>query len=126
MAPAGAMPGSGDGASGGWKAGSPASTGGGVGGGAASGGPGAPRSPTAQAAMRPQNAARARLLIGLLPTLNHVALTSPVRRDRSQDPMRSKAVRSTFLNFFAQHGHEVVRSSSLIPANDPTLLFTNA
>jgi alanyl-tRNA synthetase len=35
-------------------------------------------------------------------------------------------VRSTFLDFFKQQGHTVVRSSSLVPANDPTLLFTNA
>ncbi len=35
-------------------------------------------------------------------------------------------IRSTFLKFFAQRGHRVVRSSSLVPTNDPTLLFTNA
>jgi alanyl-tRNA synthetase len=35
-------------------------------------------------------------------------------------------VRSTFLKFFEERGHKVVRSSSLVPANDPTLLFTNA
>ncbi len=35
-------------------------------------------------------------------------------------------IRSTFLKFFAERGHRVVRSSSLVPANDPTLLFTNA
>jgi alanyl-tRNA synthetase len=35
-------------------------------------------------------------------------------------------VRSTFLDFFKKKGHTVVRSSSLVPANDPTLLFTNA
>jgi alanyl-tRNA synthetase len=35
-------------------------------------------------------------------------------------------VRSTFLRFFEERGHKVVRSSSLVPANDPTLLFTNA
>jgi alanyl-tRNA synthetase len=35
-------------------------------------------------------------------------------------------VRSTFLRFFEERGHRVVRSSSLVPANDPTLLFTNA
>jgi alanyl-tRNA synthetase len=34
--------------------------------------------------------------------------------------------RRMFLKFFEQRGHRVVRSSSLIPANDPTLLFTNA
>jgi alanyl-tRNA synthetase len=44
----------------------------------------------------------------------------------------SKAVRSTaeirrdFLEYFAGKGHEVVASSPLVPANDPTLLFTNA
>jgi alanyl-tRNA synthetase len=35
-------------------------------------------------------------------------------------------VRKTFLKFFEQRGHRVVRSSSLVPHNDPTLLFTNA
>ncbi|HEX5425053.1 MAG TPA: alanine--tRNA ligase-related protein, partial [Candidatus Acidoferrales bacterium] len=35
-------------------------------------------------------------------------------------------IRATFLRFFEQRGHRIVRSSSLVPANDPTLLFTNA
>jgi alanyl-tRNA synthetase len=35
-------------------------------------------------------------------------------------------VRKTFLKFFEGRGHRVVRSSSLVPTNDPTLLFTNA
>ncbi len=35
-------------------------------------------------------------------------------------------LRSTFLDFFKDRGHEIVPSSSLVPANDPTLLFTNA
>jgi alanyl-tRNA synthetase len=35
-------------------------------------------------------------------------------------------VRETFLEFFKQRDHRVVRSSSLVPTNDPTLLFTNA
>ena len=35
-------------------------------------------------------------------------------------------VRKTFLKFFEERGHRAVRSSSLVPANDPTLLFTNA
>ncbi len=40
--------------------------------------------------------------------------------------MTTDEIRSTFLNFFKDHGHEIVRSSSLVPYNDPTLLFTNA
>src|SRR6267143_1570995 len=35
-------------------------------------------------------------------------------------------IRRKFLNFFIQKGHREVHSSSLVPANDPTLLFTNA
>jgi len=35
-------------------------------------------------------------------------------------------IRSTFLDFFRKNGHEVVPSSSLVPKNDPTLMFTNA
>src|SRR5882724_7343961 len=35
-------------------------------------------------------------------------------------------IRSTFLDFFAKNGHEIVSSSSLVPRNDPTLMFTNA
>jgi alanyl-tRNA synthetase len=35
-------------------------------------------------------------------------------------------VRKTFLRFFEERGHRLVRSSSLVPTNDPTLLFTNA
>ena len=38
----------------------------------------------------------------------------------------SNDVRATFLDFFAQHGHQRVHSSSLVPMNDPTLLFTNS
>ena len=41
--------------------------------------------------------------------------------------MKSTAeIRREFLEFFAQRDHRVVRSSPLVPANDPTLLFTNA
>jgi len=38
----------------------------------------------------------------------------------------SSQLRQAFLDYFARNGHEVVASSSLVPANDPTLLFTNA
>jgi alanyl-tRNA synthetase len=38
----------------------------------------------------------------------------------------ARELRKSFLEFFASNGHELVRSSPLVPANDPTLLFTNA
>lgn len=40
--------------------------------------------------------------------------------------MQSKEIRAIFLDFFRKKGHTVVYSSSLVPGNDPTLLFTNA
>lgn len=40
--------------------------------------------------------------------------------------LSSNEIRSQFLNYFNEYGHEIVPSSSLIPNNDPTLLFTNA
>ncbi len=40
--------------------------------------------------------------------------------------MKTNEIRSRFLDFFRQHGHEVVASSSLVPGNDPSLLFTNS
>lgn len=40
--------------------------------------------------------------------------------------MKSAEIREAFLNYFTQLGHQVVASSSLVPAQDPTLLFTNA
>lgn len=35
-------------------------------------------------------------------------------------------IRSEFLGFFEKQGHTIVPSSSLVPQNDPTLMFTNA
>ena len=40
--------------------------------------------------------------------------------------MTGNEARKRFLDFFEKHDHQVVRSSSLVPADDPTLLFTNA
>jgi alanyl-tRNA synthetase len=40
--------------------------------------------------------------------------------------MRAQEIREAFLDFFARKNHKVVRSSSLLPKDDPTILFTNA
>ncbi|WP_086479590.1 alanine--tRNA ligase [Oceanospirillum sanctuarii] len=40
--------------------------------------------------------------------------------------MKSAEIRQAFLNFFKSKGHQIESSSSLVPADDPTLLFTNA
>ena len=40
--------------------------------------------------------------------------------------MTSDEIRASFLEYFRKHGHAIVPSASLIPADDPTLLFTNA
>jgi len=40
--------------------------------------------------------------------------------------MTGKEIRESFLDFFAKRGHTIVKSSSLVPEKDPTLLFTNA
>jgi len=41
-------------------------------------------------------------------------------------PKSTAEIRRAFLDYFAEHGHKIVHSSSLVPGNDPTLLFTNA
>jgi len=48
--------------------------------------------------------------------------------DKTAKPksMSVTEIRQRFLDFFAQNGHAVVPSSALVPANDPTLLFTNS
>ncbi|HLE00708.1 MAG TPA: alanine--tRNA ligase [Bdellovibrionota bacterium] len=40
--------------------------------------------------------------------------------------MKAAEIRSRFLKYFEKNGHKVLESSSLVPQNDPTLLFTNA
>ncbi|HEX3949705.1 MAG TPA: alanine--tRNA ligase [Steroidobacteraceae bacterium] len=49
-----------------------------------------------------------------------------MKRDARQKSMTTSEVRASFLEFFRKNGHRVLPSSSLVPANDPTLLFTNA
>jgi alanyl-tRNA synthetase len=45
---------------------------------------------------------------------------------RKTDLRTGAQIRREFIDFFVQHGHTVVASASLVPGNDPTLLFTNA
>lgn len=44
----------------------------------------------------------------------------------SKKKLSANNIRSLFLDYFRERGHEIVPSSSLVPGNDPTLLFTNA
>src|SRR5213083_907517 len=47
-------------------------------------------------------------------------------KELSREFMKSSEIRAKFLKFFEERGHAVVASSPLVPANDPTLLFTNS
>ncbi len=49
-----------------------------------------------------------------------------VKKRQKSGAISGSEIRSTFLDFFAKHGHEIVASGPLVPHNDPTLLFTNA
>src|ERR1041385_7640013 len=49
-----------------------------------------------------------------------------VHPQKLRTPVTGHETRQRFLDFFASRGHRIVRSSSLVPANDTTLLFTNA
>ncbi|AQS88331.1 alanyl-tRNA synthetase [Neoasaia chiangmaiensis NBRC 101099] len=44
----------------------------------------------------------------------------------SSTPNSTNSLRATFLDYFGEQGHRIVPSASLVPQNDPTLLFTNA
>ena len=47
-------------------------------------------------------------------------------RKALQDQMKTNEIRQAFIKFFESKGHQSIKSSPLIPANDQTLLFTNA
>ena len=49
-----------------------------------------------------------------------------MKRDARLKSMTSSEIRASYLEFFRKNGHSIVPSSSLVPGNDPTLLFTNA
>jgi alanyl-tRNA synthetase len=49
-----------------------------------------------------------------------------MKRDARLRSMTASEIRASFLEFFRKNGHAVLPSSSLVPVNDPTLLFTNA
>src|SRR3982075_1459779 len=49
-----------------------------------------------------------------------------MKRDARLKSMTSSEIRGSFLEFFRKNGHAVLPSASLVPGNDPTLLFTNA
>jgi alanyl-tRNA synthetase len=49
-----------------------------------------------------------------------------MKREAKLKSMTTSEIRASFLEFFRKNGHAVLPSSSLVPVNDPTLLFTNA
>ena len=40
--------------------------------------------------------------------------------------MKAKEIRKKYIDFFIQKGHKLIKSASLVPENDPTVLFTTA
>src|SRR5713226_3979212 len=73
----------------------------------------------------PVGAARHSLRTGNSPFASRTREARP--RAGFKDSMSGvNEIRSSFLDYFARHGHQVVPSSPLVPRNDPTLMFTNA
>src|SRR2546430_782870 len=57
----------------------------------------------------------------------HLASAHRFANNPDRMPMTSSEIRQTYIDFFIQkHGHTFVRSSPVVPHDDPTLLFTNA
>ena len=50
----------------------------------------------------------------------------PRLADVTNEAMNSTEIRDKFLKYFESKGHSIVASSSLVPGNDPTLLFVNS
>jgi alanyl-tRNA synthetase len=59
-----------------------------------------------------------------VPNRRKIAFLQKVAGKRSMSGVNE--IRSTFLNYFGKNGHDIVASSSLVPKNDPTLMFANS
>src|SRR4051812_28885847 len=66
------------------------------------------------------------MCLALILSPSAAVTSSAVARFRYNSRMTSREIRASFLEYFEQHGHTIVPSSSLVPTDDPTLLFTNA
>jgi len=53
-------------------------------------------------------------------------MNEPTRAGQATRPLSSDEIRDTFLGFFTRREHARIGSASIVPANDPTLLFINA
>jgi len=65
-----------------------------------------------------------RAILAVVSKLSHARMPRGMLEGKTI--MTGNEVRTTFLNYFARNGHKIVKSSPLLPAHDPTLLFTNA
>jgi alanyl-tRNA synthetase len=75
-------------------------------------------------ALRPVLNCLRRAILAVVSKLSHARMPRGILEGKTI--MTGNEVRTTFLNYFARNGHKIVKSSPLLPAHDPTLLFTNA